>query len=507
MSRKTIRIIIIQLCIAAFALISGFPYALSEVQLSSYFSSYAELENNYGAYTSEWPLEAKTQLIRLMLEQGLLPLQNVEARQILYNDLSEDEKDRLASKLIETYYKDALSMDTYNIMLTELGQSQEWSYEAKALYSSLLVQYGKQKAGWDLFILPTEQDISCDTAKEIAIHILTEKFAVSEDVLAQSDISAAFFYKGGETLNSEPVWLIEFENIQQYGGRYCVEMSRQGEIITYKAPGSLPYSENEDILSDAVFAVPGAYDVSAEEIISIVHHAVGELGDYSQADVEMMEMKAYFLYHKRFSYGWEPVWVIYIYQENSLAFKALYAYDGTYIDLVTADMEFTNTIRNGCFTAGQGESFIDLGFWNMSLEEKAQFSEKWIPLVNAYLAQNPYAPYPNDLFYYATRYVYGIPSGDDITQEDAIHLAKQATVALGATPETLDRRPVECLFDITDPQKPLWKIVVSSAEVNRTEYVTNQNWARYRVVIDAKTGVVEEVWEIQPEMDVILWRF
>ena len=66
---------------------------------------------------------------------------------------------------------------------------------------------------------------------------------------------------------------------------------------------------------------------------------------------------------------------------------------------------------------------------------------------------------------------------------------------------------MECLFDVTDPQTPLWKMVVGSARVNRTEYVTNQNWARYRVVINAKTGIVEEAWEIQPEMDVILWRF
>lgn len=119
----------------------------------------------------------------------------------------------------------------------------------------------------------------------------------------------------------------------------------------------------------------------------------------------------------------------------------------------------------------------------------------------------PMPPQPNNLFYYATRCVYGIPAKDDIQQEDAIHLARQATVTLGASLDTLERRPVECLFDITDPQNPLWKIVVMSAKVNRNEYVTNQNWARYRVVINAKTGIVEEAWEIQPEMDVILWRF
>lgn len=176
---------------------------------------------------------------------------------------------------------------------------------------------------------------------------------------------------------------------------------------------------------------------------------------------------------------------------------------------VLREMIHERTPASGGYGAGigQGESFIDMGFWNMSIEEKAQFSEKWIPLVNAYLARHPYAPQPNNLFYYATRCVYGIPAKDDIQQEDAIHLARQATVTLGASLDTLERRPVECLFDITDPQNPLWKIVVMSAKVNRNEYVTNQNWARYRVVINAKTGIVEEAWEIQPEMDVILWRF
>ena len=104
-------------------------------------------------------------------------------------------------------------------------------------------------------------------------------------------------------------------------------------------------------------------------------------------------------------------------------------------------------------------------------ERFSNFSEKWIPLVNAYLARHPYAPQPNNLFYYATRCVYGIPAKDDIQQEDAIHLARQATVTLGASLDTLERRPVECLFDITDPQNPLWKIVVMSAKVNRNGLV------------------------------------
>ncbi|MEG0125098.1 MAG: hypothetical protein RR816_03350, partial [Clostridia bacterium] len=143
----------------------------------------------------------------------------------------------------------------------------------------------------------------------------------------------------------------------------------------------------------------------------------------------------------------------------------------------------------------------------MSQEERAQFSQKWIPLVDAYLAQNPYAPYPDDLFYEATRCVYGLPSENDITQENAILVSKQATIALGANVDTLDQRSAECLFDITDPQQPLWKIVVGSADVSKAEYVTDQNWMRYRVVINARTGDVVEAWEILPQMEISKWRF
>ena len=366
--------------------------------------------------------------------------------------------------------------------------------------------------------LPTDDHLSCEEAVENA----KNKFMLAMDQPLSVDgirITGAAFGNAdtwvAQAANTDAnlAWKIEllYEAPDGQYGYIGFFDAKNGEVlrefVNDRTTDPFSEPENEELLPEAVFAVPGAEDVSAEEIISSVRFAVGELGHYSQKDVEMMEMKAYFLYHERFSYGWEPVWLIYIYQENSLAFKALYAYDGTYIDLVEAGMEFANTIRNGCFSAAQGESFIDMNFWNMSIEEKAQFSEKWIPLVNAYLSQHPYAPYPNDLFYYATRCVYGIPAEDDIQQEDAIHLARQATVTLGASLDTLDRRPVECLFDITDPQNPLWKIVVMSAKVNRNEYVTNQNWARYRVVINAKTGIVEEAWEIQPEMDVILWRF
>ncbi|MEG0863437.1 MAG: hypothetical protein RSI32_03070 [Clostridia bacterium] len=481
--------------------------AIAEVCLSDYFSCYAELENAYGAYTSDWPTEAKVQLAQLMLDEGLQLTDGEKTKARLQSTSNAAEQNILASNLIESYYQDALAMDTYNIMLTELGKPQAWSYESKALYSSLLVQYGKQEADWDLFTLPMEEDIPFETAKDIAICILNQKFAISKDTLKQSNVSAGFFYKGGKTLSRDPVWLVEFENDQQYVGIYSVEISRQGEVLIYKAPNAGSYSEEENILSEAAFAVPSTHDAIVAEVIQRVRKDVGELGNYTEADVENMKMETHFIYHERFSYGWEPVWLVYIYQETLPIFKALYAYDGTFIDLVTTDMEFAHTVRNGYFTAGQGQDFIELGFWSMSQEERAQFSQKWIPLVDAYLAQNPYAPYPDDLFYEATRCVYGLPSENDITQENAILVSKQATIALGANVDTLDQRSAECLFDITDPQQPLWKIVVGSADVSKAEYVTDQNWMRYRVVINARTGDVVEAWEILPQMEISKWRF
>ncbi len=97
----------------------------SAEDLEDYFRGYAALESDYGAYDAQWPLEAKTQMVRLMLEQSMITLDQEEVGSLFFVDLTEDEKNALASKIIEAYYKDAMAMNTFNIMLNELGQMED----------------------------------------------------------------------------------------------------------------------------------------------------------------------------------------------------------------------------------------------------------------------------------------------------------------------------------------------------------------------------------------------
>ena len=66
----------------------------SAEDLEDYFRGYAALESDYGAYDAQWPLEAKTQMVRLMLEQSMITLDQEEVGSLFFDDLTEDEKKR-----------------------------------------------------------------------------------------------------------------------------------------------------------------------------------------------------------------------------------------------------------------------------------------------------------------------------------------------------------------------------------------------------------------------------
>ena len=49
----------------------------------------------------------------------------------------------------------------------------------------------------------------------------------------------------------------------------------------------------------------------------------------------------------------------------------------------------------------------------------------------------------------------------DISEEDARDAARQAIIALGADVDTVGGRPIECYFDITDPNQHKWNLFIS----------------------------------------------
>ncbi len=471
--------------------------ALAATALSGYFSGYAQLEDTHGAYSSGWPTSAKVELVRLMRDNGLAVDQE-KAEKLMDGSLTAEQQEVLASDIIESYFAGTEFMDTFNIMITELGQFEGWPYEQKALYSSLLVKYGHQKEDWPLYLTPEAGDIQEKDAVERALKKLSEKFGIA-DYLGNFPVVETTFFIYAE-YGEAPVWLIEFRNPDVFAGAYSVVLSRQGNIIMFKAPDTLPFYGDDDILSEATFAEPAAHDATQEEVISRVRDSLTEIGYNTKESIAAMEAKAYFSYHEKFCYGWAPVWLVYMFKEDALVYKALFGYNGSYMDIVSADMEFTNTILPGeNLGDSYGIRFHELGFWEGSVEDKAAFSKKWIPIVEEFAKIHPYYLNQRDQFYSATRHVYGIPGEGDITQEEALKLAQQAIIALGANEPTINKRRVEYFFDVTDAEHPVWKLVFGRAD--------DSDNAKYRVIIDARTKEVIEAFQIPKDMAVEDYRF
>lgn len=137
-------------------------------------------------------------------------------------------------------------------------------------------------------------------------------------------------------------------------------------------------------------------------------------------------------------------------------------------------------------------------------EERAEFSKTYKPLVDAYLSMHPniseyfmskesvYGNTYNPTIYYITRHQYGTPDDSVITQEKAIDIAFQAWIdsgAQGVWKEMLDsQRSIYCLYDITDPETPLWKVSLSYYYEENPD--PNANKDGYFVIVDAQNGQI-----------------
>lgn len=452
--------------------------ALAVTALSGYFNGYAHLENTHGEYSDGWPTSAKVELVRLMLDNGMAVDQE-KTKELLDGSLTTEQQEMLATEIIEKYFAGTEYMDTYNIMQHELGAFDGWPYEQKALYSSLLVKYGHQKEDWPLYLTPEESDIQEEEAILRARKALNENYTEVESRLNSSKV-ATFFEQSKTEYGDDPVWIIEFNNPDAYRGIYRVILSRKGDVLTYNAPYTLPYSGNDSDLTEATFVEPGEYDVPKEKAIELAKSYLNEIGDY-KSRMDNLTTQAYFLYNKRFCGGLEPVWLVYFYQGDVPLQKTLLGYDGSYIDTAPADKNFENTTH---YDEGLSEPF-DFVFYNMTVEEKAAFSEKWVPIMEEYIKTHPYISDRNaSIFYKATRQVFGIPDEDHLSQEDAAAIGRKAIVDLGANELTLNQRKIGYSYDVTNPLQPLWVLVIYRSD----NEPTTENSQTYEVKIDAKTG-------------------
>lgn len=335
---------------------------------------------------------------------------------------------------------------------------------------------------------PSATDLSKQDAIDIARDTLCASYVDVQQEIDHSTVEAEF---GNFLVDEEElVWRIIFTNPAEYYGSYCVLITGGGEVRMHGAPATAPYYAGEDELSGVTYVVPSEHDISEEKAVQIAFDCINEIADYEKR-LDQLRTEAHFVCGNRYNNGFEPVWIIYFYQDDILQQKMLLAYDGTYMDTVPAECYFTKTVRP--FKAF--DEIFDYRFDAMTFEEKAAFSAQWIPVMDEYLQDEPYCPDRRaHMFYNATRQVFGLPGEQHISKEDATRSAFDAIVTLGASVDSLSARHIGYSFDVTDPENPLWVLVIYRAKLNDgvNEYLP-EHAGVYEVKINAFTGDVVKI--------------
>ena len=457
------------------------------IGLTQYFSQVAALEHTYGDY-DQWPGSAKIQLVRLMQENGL----EVNAALTAQMQKADDtEAAALAEAVLADYFGPQGKIDTYNAMLQELGAFDAWTLEDKALYSALLVQYGWQKEEWPLYLLPDAQAADRAVIIQNAKDVLVKQFSA---LLDEDHIQLSY---GKHLLDEsdQEIWVVEIASRFSQDLRYRVALSPQGSVLSYTAPRGLSYTAVSNLLAESTLSQPGPWDISEEEAIRIGEESIGELGTFGEV-MDWLEIEAYFLYNERFCQGAEPVWLLYFYLDGELVQKMLLGFQGNFLETVAGDQDFEGVVWSD---ARPEINLYEMDFRRMTLEERAEFSKTWNPVMDAYLEINPYYPNRNTSDYRATRCVYGLPGAVDLTQEQAITIAREALLREGVLEETFDDREIVVAFDVTDAENPLWKLLiyhVAFEEISDSAAQTDR--ISYQIVIHARTGKIlklENNWD------------
>lgn len=447
--------------------------------LTQYFSQVAALEHTYGDY-DQWPGSAKIQLVRLMQESGL----EVNAALTAQMQKADDaEAEALAEAVLADYFGPQGKINTYNAMLQELGAFDAWTLEDKALYSALLVQYGWQKEDWPLYLLPDAQAADRAVIIQNAKDVLVKQFSA---LLDEDHIQLSY---GKHLLDGsdQEIWVVEIPSRFSQDLRYRVVLSPEGSVLSYTAPRGLPYTAASNLLAESTLAQPGPWDISEEEAIRIGKESIGELGNFGEV-MDRLEIDAYFLYNQRFCQGAEPVWLLYFYLDGELAQKMALGFQGNFLETVAGDQDFEGAVWSD---ARPEINLYEMDFRRMTLEERAAFSKTWNPVMDAYLEINPYYPNRNTSEYRATRCVYGLPGAGDLTQEQAITIARDALLREGVLEETFDDREIVVAFDVTDAENPLWKLLVYHVAFEKiADSAAQTDHISYQFVIHARTGEI-----------------
>jgi len=252
-------------------------------------------------------------------------------------------------------------------------------------------------------------------------------------------------------------------------------------------------------LTDVSLEKPSALGISMEKAVQQARNDLTEVIGLSPEEAKQLKQVPYFIAMSAEGDSIVSAWLIlHVSDSNELIARSLLSQDGLFIDVAKSDNPFFRSHVPKSFANFEAETNHPPLFANLSLEEKVKQSEEWRALIDEHLRLEPnYKGEDGLAMYHATRFKYGLPDANDITQEEALELAVKAAEMIGANIEAFDISRSFFFFDITNPELPLWKITLMNPDGGE-RYI-------FRVLLDARTG--DTILALEVPLGVPFWEY
>jgi len=349
---------------------------------------------------------------------------------------------------------------------------------------------------------PEDGDIKSSEAYELAKQALFNRFDLD---VADMPWEAHFVSYSGffGHVDEEPIWLVSFGLEDErpnspFVAVYYAAMDRTGKMIGVNG-GGRDIDWDSDTLSSSKMIDPISADGTKEEAEGKAWEMLLDIETPWGDDPSGITADAELIVNENFCLGSEPVWLVTFSKEGDPIYKVLLRWDMEFIANANWDQEFLS--EGMPKWVEQKDLYYPHGvtnFGSWSQEEQAEFSVRYRPIVAKMELENPHLADPFNEMYWLTRHVYGIPSNNMISLDQAKRIAKDTCINHGAKEISYDTRLIEAALDITDFEKPIWRMLIGYDF--ETMRAGSDLWERIILRINAYTGEVIEIR--QPSTDI-----
>lgn len=375
-------------------------------------------------------------------------------------------------------------------------------------------------ADTDVFLPISQGKISQEEAESILIDFFAERCNLPcesvEREYRESKAECAlrfglFGYGSIPDAANTPVWEAYF---QLHGSDHYALLDSKGEILFWRSHGAEHHQNEPDVWENAVPAIPLETDATKPQILSDVKMRLIETAAYSKAEIEGFDYWIRFVYEQHFNEGQIPVWLTYVYDDDTLICKQANGYDGSFMCMGVPEADF-GEYRTSLPSFGDtmGFPYSDWYGDTMTIEEKATQAEYWRPAVEQWLKDYPYSASSLGLAYDVTlRQIYGIPDDEAIAQHEAERIARGYASRLGLSENFVEQRACKANYLVTDPENPVWRILIKRPDIPLEEAqkyrgVDESVFKEYVVEIHAYTGEVVYAAVVEPDTPAYMYQY